>query len=71
MSNFDPDLCLPGGRLVQQPILDEAEVLIEPWRVPLAVRKGTLVAVEAQLHIYHFLDGNYPSHVRFSFCVRL
>lgn len=67
MADFDKDLRLPGGQLVQQAIYDQNGKLIEPWRAPFAIRKGTLIAADVQLHIYHFVEGSRPNHVRFSF----
>jgi len=54
--------------LVQQAIYNEDHELVPPWQAPFAFRKGALVAVEAQLFVYHFLTetkDSKPSHARF------
>lgn len=66
MSDFDQKIQLDGARLVQQPLFDEAARLVPPWQAPVVFRKGALVAVEAHLSIYHFIEDEKPSHVRFS-----
>lgn len=66
MPDFDPTLPLRGSRLKQQPIFNEDSTLIQPWKAPFVLRKGALVAVEAELSIYHFLADEKCNHVRSS-----
>lgn len=61
-----PHINLRGARLVQQPLFDNEKQLVRPWEAPSVFRKGTLVAVEAKLGVYHFMGENRPTHVRAS-----
>lgn len=63
MPDFNPSLNLGGARLVQQALFDENADLVPPWEAPSVFRKGALVAVEAQLSVYHFVEDKKPSHV--------
>lgn len=66
MFDFEPELGVQGVRLIQQPIYDKEAELVSPWNAPSVFRKGALVAVEAHLSVYHFINDLKPSHVRFS-----
>ncbi|KAF9786783.1 hypothetical protein BJ322DRAFT_673449 [Thelephora terrestris] len=63
MSDFDPDLNLQGARLLQQRIFDQDSKLVPPSKAPFVFRKGALVAIEAKLSVFHFVNDPDPSHL--------
>lgn len=63
MPDLDSSLDLHGVRVVQQPLLDDDDMLVPPWDAPMVFRKGTLVSVEAHLTVFHFMDETPASHV--------
>lgn len=63
MHDYSASLQLNGAQLIQQPLWDHDNNLIEPWKAPFIITKGALVAVEARLFVYHFMAGLRPSHV--------
>lgn len=63
MADFNPSVNFSGARLVQQALFDENTELVPPWKAPSVFKKGALVAVEAQLSVYHFMEDKIPKHV--------
>jgi hypothetical protein len=65
LMDFDPNLLrLAEAKLAQQPLQDPKGNYIVPWLAPEALRRGTLVNVEAKLVVHHFNVENDPSSVR-------
>ncbi|KAF9786247.1 hypothetical protein BJ322DRAFT_1108108 [Thelephora terrestris] len=64
MGDFDQSLKLQGAQLTQQPIYDQDSELVPPCKAPFVFRKGALIAVEAQLSVFHFVnDPKDPNHL--------
>lgn len=64
LDDYDPDaFSLDGAHVVQQAMYDENAELVTPKRTPAVFAPGALVAVQATLHIFHFLTGPRPNHV--------
>lgn len=64
MHDYDPALFNLGeSRLVQQQLYDHKSKLVTPWEAPYQYKKGALIAVEANLVVYHFVSGKNRSHV--------
>lgn len=69
MDDYNPALfSLGDAHLVQQQMYDKNARLVPPWKAPEVFAPGTLVAVDANLVVYHFISGDqdkWKNHVRF------